>query len=343
MIISVENVGSNKPEETKQGLVDLETASSLIADGRCLSIAGDESLLRQLPLGNWIGGSIPYFIGEEGGVTTREKLFVNDFSRLQGHCVIKSYDRDQLHMVACDAPDNGFSLIILPGGSEILSEYARNAPTYDDMFIKPIVGWVSGTHLDDIATAKPKVISGETGELWTDKAVVMHMQLPDSNHVHLDIVNLFSQGDSHEITFPRSGFSAGECLVDGKPENFSRYLMDNGIDTRLPLVADYSGAMINVSIKANHHEKEVVEFYAPVFEDAVYRVALPVGDYIGAFEAATPTCTNSWVFSCNCILNYLFLELEGKQTADITGPITFGEIAYQLLNQTMVYLSVESP
>lgn len=25
---------------------------------------------------------------------------------------------------------------------------------------------------------------------------------------------------------------------------------------------------------------------------------------------------------------------------DITGPITFGEVAYQLLNQTMVYLTI---
>ena len=46
-------------------------------------------------------------------------------------------------------------------------------------------------------------------------------------------------------------------------------------------------------------------------------------------------------FSCNCILNYLYSELEGKKTGGITGPITFGEIAYQLLNQTMVYLTIE--
>jgi hypothetical protein len=32
--------------------------------------------------------------------------------------------------------------------------------------------------------------------------------------------------------------------------------------------------------------------------------------------------------------------LEGKTTAGMTGPMTFGEIAYQLLNQTLVYLEV---
>jgi hypothetical protein len=33
--------------------------------------------------------------------------------------------------------------------------------------------------------------------------------------------------------------------------------------------------------------------------------------------------------------------LQGRQTARLTGPITFGEVAYQLLNQTAVYLTLE--
>ena len=54
--------------------------------------------------------------------------------------------------------------------------------------------------------------------------------------------------------------------------------------------------------------------------------------------AGLPQGNENIAFSCNCILNYLYSELEGKQTGPITGPITFGEVAYQLLNQTMVYL-----
>lgn len=34
----------------------------------------------------------------------------------------------------------------------------------------------------------------------------------------------------------------------------------------------------------------------------------------------------------------LYGGLEGRKTGHITGPITFGEIAHQLLNQTMVRL-----
>jgi hypothetical protein len=37
----------------------------------------------------------------------------------------------------------------------------------------------------------------------------------------------------------------------------------------------------------------------------------------------------------------LYSELEGKKTASIIGPITFGEIAYQLLNQTLVYAEIQ--
>ena len=56
----------------------LEQAVSLINEGKILHIAADESLLSQLPKGNWIGGTTPYFIAEEGGTYTKEKLFINE-------------------------------------------------------------------------------------------------------------------------------------------------------------------------------------------------------------------------------------------------------------------------
>lgn len=335
----------------EQGLVDLKTASDLINSGRCLSVAGDESLLKQLPSGRWIGGSTPYFIGEQGGVATQQQVYVNDFSRLCHHCDIKSYGLSDLHRVMLDAPDNGFSLIILPGDSDILSAYARHAPGYEDVYLKPVTGWVSGTYLSaaDLndnnsvqgETSVPVVINGENNSLGDDQAVVMHITLPQNKIAHLNMVNLFQQGSGPRIQFPRSGFNVDACLIDGRPQNFSDYLVENHIDTRLPLVADYCGAMINVSLKENNQTEKTVSFYAPVFNDIEYRLAQPVENYIQEFEAAMPEAVNQWTFACNCILNYLFLNLEGKKTANITGPITFGEIAYQLINQTMVYLTVE--
>jgi len=47
-------------------------------------------------------------------------------------------------------------------------------------------------------------------------------------------------------------------------------------------------------------------------------------------------------FSSNCILNYLYGELEGKKIKNVTGPITFGEIGYMLLNQTLTFLYIEN-
>jgi hypothetical protein len=44
---------------------------------------------------------------------------------------------------------------------------------------------------------------------------------------------------------------------------------------------------------------------------------------------------------CNCILNFMFGELEGKAIGGVQGPVTFGEIAYQLLNQTMVVIRID--
>jgi len=99
--------------------------------------------------------------------------------------------------------------------------------------------------------------------------------------------------------------------------------------------------MVYVSIQAMLDKEKSVQFYAPVFEGVSYRIARPVEDYAAKFHVAVPNGAAKPVFACNCILNFLYGELEGKKTGAITGPITFGEIAYQLLNQTMVFLQIE--
>jgi len=40
------------------------------------------------------------------------------------------------------------------------------------------------------------------------------------------------------------------------------------------------------------------------------------------------------------VLNYVYGELENKRTGNLTGPMTFGEIAFQVLNQTLVHVTV---
>jgi hypothetical protein len=100
--------------------------------------------------------------------------------------------------------------------------------------------------------------------------------------------------------------------------------------------------MVNTSIQSVDSVTGAVRFYAPVFKGVQYRHAKIAGDYVNLFtEAASSLDSKSIYFSCNCILNYLYCNLEGKKTSTLTGPITFGEIAYQLLNQTLVYVTIE--
>ena len=81
---------------------------------------------------------------------------------------------------------------------------------------------------------------------------------------------------------------------------------------------------------------------APVCEDVVYRHAKPVDDYIEAFTNQVPTGSNdNVVFSCNFILSFMYSELKGKRAGDLVGPFTVGEVAYQLLNQTLVCLTID--
>lgn len=324
-------------------LMSVDEASVLIKSGGFYSVAAEEALLRRLPRGHWIGGTIPYFVGQDGGRTTREHVFITTLPLSAGHTPkLRWYDATSLQRVCTDAPGNGFSLIIIPAFCDLHSQFAREAPQYEDMYLKPLLGWIAGIHLDDLGKLAPRVVNGQTGEFDGARALVMHVPLPDTHYAHLDIVNLFEPGAGDRIRFTESGFQVRECLVNGKLVNFADYLKTNAIDTRLPLVADYSGAMINVSVKGVDEADRRVDFYAPVFDDTEYRFAKPVPDYGAALAGALPADAAHLAWSCNCILNYLYSELEGKRTGPITGPMTFGEIAYQLLNQTMVTLSIDS-
>jgi hypothetical protein len=311
-----------------------------IKAGERLLLAADEKVLLSLPAGVWIGGTIPYFMGERGGVVSREAVFATEVPRELSQCKIVSYDRAALPNIAKEAPDNGITFLILPAMSQVHLDYAQNAPDYPDMYMKPIVGWVSGVHMDDLGSVLPKVVDGRMVAAYTDKGIALRGSLPAGVIAKLGIVNLFTQGSGDRLTFPEGGFRVRRCRVNDTEQSFADYLESHEIDTRLPLVADYAGAMINVSVQKVDTANDVVSLYAPVFTNVEYRMADRVPDYVRSFAKALPKGITA-AFSCNCILNFLYSELEGKTTANMEGPITFGEIAYQLLNQTLVYLTVE--
>jgi hypothetical protein len=321
----------------RQTLLTIEEATRLITTGRPLLLAADETALAKLPAGRWIAGTIPYFMAAEGGVTSRDRVFVTELPDEVLRTEIRSYDATSLRDLYREAPRNGFTVLIVPAGSPAHQAFALEAPTYQEFGVHPLVGWIAGVHLDELATRSAKAFSGEGRRDDPTLAVAMHVHLPPDRAVEIGIVNLFQQGTGDSITFTESGFSASEAIINGERRNLAAYVRDRGLDTRCPLVADYYGVGVNVSIQSV--EEDRVVFYAPVFAGIEYRHASPVGDYVASFNAAMPH-EGAIAFSCNCILNYLYSNLEGRSTGGVVGPVTFGEIAYQLLNQTLVYMTL---
>jgi len=322
-------------------LMNRDQVIAKIQSGAKLSLAGDESLLAGLPKGDWIGGSIPYFMDEAGGVNTRERIFVQEFKDGVTDVDIRCYGAAELKNIPRDSPDCGFSLVIIPAMSPAHIQYAQEAPDYDGLFLKQIVGWIAGVDVADIGKVMPKVFDGRTGTSSTDQIVVMHVSFIEGLAARIGIINLFKQGAGDTIEFQADGFQVENCMVNGQLQNFAEYLTSKAIDTRLPLVADYNGEMINVSFQKVDATAGTVDLFAPVFRHVRYRIAAPVADYAKEFREKALSGNMQPIFTCNCILNYLYGELEGKQTGTFHGPITFGEVAYQLVNQTLVYLVVD--
>ena len=315
-------------------------AADLIDAGKVLVIAGSEEALATLPRGSWIGGTSVYFVTEHGGVTDRENVFVTEIEAAEEARPVH-YAGEDLPAMTMGRYENGLSVILIPAFSSAHSEFAEKGAAYPGLFEQPLIGWITGVHLDELGEVVPKVFDGAKGEMHEDGAMLLHVKLPADRVADLDILNLFEQdGDGQEIRFGSTGFSATRAYVDGVEVDFAEWLAGQEIDTRLPLVANYAGALINVSFQSVS-EDAGVEFYAPVVAGVPYRLATDPGDYARVF-AQRARGNGQQEMSCNCILNYLYGELEAKKTGSFTGPATFGEIAYVLLNQTMVRLQLHA-
>jgi hypothetical protein len=253
---------------------------------------------------------------------------------------IERYDAASIKNIYRDAYRSGFSIVIIPAFSDTHLVFAKKVDTFEGFTTKPLAGWISGVNLEDSNASTPKVFSGTDGVCWEDSAIVAHFQLPETKFADITIINTYYADGGDDIEFTQSGFDAENVIINGKEMNFSDYLTNNNVDIDLPLVANYDGVMINVSFKENDVKAKKVYFFAPVFNGVKYNLGKTKGDYISEVTKELPTDTD-YAFSCNCILNFLKLHLEGKRIGNITGPITFGEIAYQLLNQTLVNLEIK--
>ncbi|WP_051786427.1 DUF6976 family protein [Endozoicomonas numazuensis] len=316
----------------------VEAVSKLIKEGKVLSLAGDERVLSQLPEGHWIAGTTPYFMSEDEGLFQQEAIYVDVLSDyVKGH-TIKQYDASNLHQITKDRYENGFTILVIPAFSQVHSDYALKAPDFEGLYDAPVLGWVSGKDLN--SEDQPKIYNGTNGSSSSDQAVALHLELPEGQMADLEIFNIHKPNpDSPLIEFDDNSFEVTDCKVDGQPMNFTQFIQDRKLDIQSPIICDYAGASINVCIQNIDEDSGKVQFYAPVFKGRKYRLAIPLDDYAQEFTSNLPVAKSDVVFSCNCVLNFLYGELEGKK-AGFPGPITFGEIGYLLLNQTMTYLNI---
>lgn len=325
----------------KKVLFTKDEVIKLITAGKKLILASDEKNLVDLPTGNWIAGTIPYFMGESGGVSSHDLIFVTEIPDFALEYEVRVYDESNIHHVYEDCPRHGYSVIVIPASCDTHFTFALKAPGFSGFATRPLIGWIAGVDLNDEKNT-PKIFDGTHRRILDNGAVVMHITLPTNKLAEIDIVNIFEQGDGDTITFPEDGFKATNVMINGQTKNFADYLLENTVDTRLLLVTNLYGAMINTSFKSMDFAKKEVTFYAPVFAGLRYKIAKPVDDYSVSFMKDVPAGEGENVyFACNCILNFLYAGLEGKKTGKFTGPITFGEIAYQLMNQTLAYLTIQ--
>ncbi len=318
-------------------LITYEETVSLINEGKILHIAADDALLAKLPKGKWIGGTTPYFIGDDGGVLTKEKLYVNEIDFAED-IRIAAYGKYNIFQIVEECFDNGLTMLIMPYGSQVAAKYAKEAPEVEELLMHPTVGWISGSDLE--VGAEAKVYDGTSGESYTDKAVAMYIKLPEGKTAMINMINIFTDDKTDPvIRFYDNDLSVTKCSINGQDIDFAEYIEKKNIDTKMPLVADYNGSYINTSIKGVVNG--AVSFYAPVFKGIEYRFATNVKDYAAEFQSRIKEAgAHSPVLCCNCILNYLYGGLTGQKMTPYTGPVTFGEIAYQLLNQTLVYCEI---
>ena len=124
----------------------------MINEGKMLHFAADDSLLKKLPRGKWIGGTTPYFMSEEGGIQTKDRLFA-DVLDFASEAKISVYGKYNVFQIVEDCYDNGLILIIMPYGSAVATKYAREAPEVEELLARPLGGlsmpylWLDATYL----------------------------------------------------------------------------------------------------------------------------------------------------------------------------------------------------
>jgi len=312
-----------------------------INNGKILSLAADEQLLKKLPKGNWIGGTIPYFMDTEMGKFSKELIFVDDLTEFAVNFKIAKYNKNTIKNIISDSFINGFTVLIIPYESETVEEFSINSLKYENIYQNPIVGFIAGTDLSNLGKVKAKIYSGNDLTFSEEEGIAIHIGIDSKKIASTEIINLNEiNTNSPTIIFPKTSYEQSDCIINGEPDNILSYLTKINYTSGLPLIANFQGALINRDIKVKNIKNNSISFFSPLFKDEKYYLAKPVDDYLNLFEKTLNKIDISNIaYSVLCVSYYGLANLEGKKIP-FAGPFTFGEIAYQLLNQTLVYLKI---
>jgi len=325
----------------KKQLYALDEVNLLINSGRKLVITADENLLDKLDKGDWIAGTIPYFMTNDGGILTKNKLFVDDLTDLGLEFKFLQYTAQNIDSITINNFENGFVILILPLGSEIHKQFSLNSLNYTDILKNPLLGYVSGFDLNEKNNPTAFVYFGKNKEKTGINGVALHVKLPENEVARVEIINPNSIDEkSPEFTFPITSFEQSECKINGKEGNIADYLISINHPIMLPLISSTNGTLINRDIQLINKEERKVSFFSPVYNDEKYRLAKETDDFTLLFKDKLQINKDDTKYSCLCVSFYMLGNLENK-TININGAFTFGEIAYQLLNQTAVFLLID--
>ncbi len=322
-------------------ILTLAETEALVRAGKKLFIAGEADLLRRLPKGQWIGGTASHFVGQDGGVCGAGKLCVQEIWKQDYNISIRVYGVDDLPKIPNDAFGNGYSIIFLPFHSPVHLKYATDVPEYENIFLHPIVGFVASVDPFGPKDVIPMVINGMTGEMTSECAMVMHVELPPTEIAKVGIINVYEiDPNGPTIVFEKTGVTANEAIINGVRQPLAPFLKAEAPGEIL--IADYMGTNINVDIQHVPDDESEVSFYGPVFRGIHYRFIRHDVDYSQKIRnQAQQWNGKNVVYAFNCISNYLNFKLEGEKLGPFTGPCTFGEVAYQILNGTLAYMLIE--
>ncbi|MDR0815087.1 MAG: hypothetical protein LBN37_04965, partial [Bacteroidales bacterium] len=201
----------------QHGLYSVEDASGKINEGKWFIVSGNIEALQQLPTGNWIGGTTSgYFVAGHPKDFTNREVFMDELPDCAKSVEMKSYTAQTVRNIFLDAPENGFTVIVMPFGAEVTNEYVLHAAKYEDFGIKPVIGWVTGAQKSPVQTEPRYSVLGTTKEVSENLAVVLQVSLPENKFAEVNIRCGFKDRPGATVIFDEDTTLMEDAFINGK-------------------------------------------------------------------------------------------------------------------------------